>query len=38
MLGRFDWLAKHYVSLDGKKRDEGEIIALLKSRLVPIHR
>lgn len=38
MLGRFDWLAKHYVSLDRKKRDEGEIIALLKSRLVPIHR
>jgi fatty acid desaturase len=32
MLGRYDWLAKRVVSLDGKKRSEAEIISWLKTR------
>lgn len=36
MLGRFDWLARHYVNLDGKPRSEAEVIALLRERVLPI--
>jgi fatty acid desaturase len=35
-LGRYDWLAKHYVALAEKRPSEAEIIALLKSRTQPI--
>lgn len=35
MLGRYDWLAKHYVDL-GHGRSKEEIIAHLKSRVLPI--
>jgi len=37
-LGRYDWLARHYVALDGKPRSEQEIIEHLRSRTTPIHR
>ena len=37
-LGRYDWLAQHYVALDGKPRSEQEIIEHLRSRTTPIHR
>jgi hypothetical protein len=30
MLKRYDWLARRYVSLDGVKRSEDEVVALLK--------
>ena len=33
MLGRWNWLAKYYVELDGKGRTQEEIVALLKSRV-----
>ncbi len=33
MLGRYDWLARAYVELDGKGRSEEEIISLLKERV-----
>lgn len=35
MLKRHDWLAKFYVELDGKGRNQAEIVQLLKSRLGP---
>ena len=35
MLKRYDWLAKHYVRLDGQEHSDAEIIALLKSRTAP---
>ena len=33
MLKRYDWLAKHYVELDGAGRSKEQIISLLRSRL-----
>ena len=32
MLKRYDWLANHYVAIDGQARTQEEIIALLKER------
>jgi hypothetical protein len=37
-LGRWSWLASHYVELDAKGRTKDEIIAFLKSRTKPIVR
>ncbi len=37
-LGRYNWLARHFVPLEGQPRDEAAIMALLRSRTAPIHR
>lgn len=35
-LGRYEYLAKHFVRLDGVQRDDAEIVAMLKDRVKPI--
>ena len=32
MLRRYDWLARHFVSLDGREWTEDEVVALLRER------
>jgi hypothetical protein len=36
MLGRYDWLARRYVRLDGREHSEAEVVELLRSRTRPI--
>jgi fatty acid desaturase len=36
MLRRYDWLARRYVSLDGRSRSREEIVALLRARAQPV--